>query len=248
MDLQQSLRTTGSVRRFTDEPVDDATVYALLDDARFAPSGGNRQGWRVAVVQDAQRRRRLGELMQTVWNEYRAADGSTVAPFAVIDDAGQPIAAAGPNAAADAPHVPNDLLDNITEIPVVLVVAADLRCIAMIDRDLDRAAITGGASIYPFCWNLLLAARARGLGGVITTFLSRCEPAAAEIVGLPSTSALAATIFIGHPVHQPTRLRRAPVESFATIDSFDGRPFDPGSDGRSAVGSDSGNDGGRTDG
>jgi len=50
MDLQESLRTTGAVRRFTTEPVDDATLYALLDDARFAPSGGNRQGWRVAVV------------------------------------------------------------------------------------------------------------------------------------------------------------------------------------------------------
>jgi len=225
MDLQESLRTTGAVRRFTTEPVDDATVYALLDDARFAPSGGNRQGWRVAVVKDIERRRQLGVLMQRVWNEYRSADGASTAPFAVVDDEGGPTPAADPGVAAGAPFVANDLLDHITEIPVVLTVAADLRLIAMMDRDLDRVPITGGASIYPFCWNLMLAARARGLGGVITTFLARAEPAARSIIGLPPASAIAATIFIGHPVHQPTRLRRDPVESFTTIDSFDGEPF-----------------------
>jgi len=163
--------------------------------------------------------------MQTVWNEYRSADGASTAPFAVVDDEGEPTPAADPGVAAGAPFVANDLLDHITEIPVVLTVAADLRRIAVMDRDLDRVPITGGASIYPFCWNLMLAARARGLGGVITTFLARAEPAARSIIGLPPASAIAATIFIGHPVHQPTRLRRDPVESFTTIDSFDGEPF-----------------------
>ena len=52
MDLTEALRTTGAVREFTDEPVDDATVYRLLETARFAPNGGNRQAWRVVVVQD----------------------------------------------------------------------------------------------------------------------------------------------------------------------------------------------------
>lgn len=223
MDLQQALRTTGSVRRFSDEPVDDATIYALLDDARFAPSGGNRQGWRVAVIADDDKRSQLGQLMQRVWNEYRQHTGTTTAPFAVIDEHGvatAPVTAAGVDA-----DVANDLIDHITQIPVMLVVAADLRQIAMMDKDLDRVAITGGASIYPFCWNLLLAARARGLGGVVTTFLARAEFEAASIIGLPPTSAIAATIFIGHPVHQPTKLRRNAVESFTTIDTFDGPTF-----------------------
>ncbi|MEO6126319.1 MAG: nitroreductase family protein [Ilumatobacteraceae bacterium] len=223
MDLQQALRTSGSVRRFTAEPVDDATIYALLDDARFAPSGGNRQGWRVAVITDADRRQHLGRLMQSVWNEYRQHSDVTTAPFAVIDVDGNP--SERPTSAEVPPDVANELIDHITEIPVMLVIAADLRQIAMMDNDLDRPAITGGASIYPFCWNLLLAARARGLGGVITTFLARAEPSAAASIGLPPTSAIAATIFIGHPVHQPTKLRRHPVESFTTIDRFDGPEF-----------------------
>ena len=52
MDLIDTLRTTGAVREFTDEPVPDDVLARVLDTARFAPSGGNRQGWRVVVVQD----------------------------------------------------------------------------------------------------------------------------------------------------------------------------------------------------
>jgi nitroreductase len=117
------------------------------------------------------------------------------------------------------------LLDDIASIPVVLVVAADLSRIAVMDKDLERPPITGGASIYPFCWSILLAARDRGLGGVMTTFLSRAEPAAGTALGLPPDHALATTMFLGYPVDQPTRLRRRDVAAFATIDRFDGPAF-----------------------
>ena len=86
----------------------------------------------------------------------------------------------------------------------------------------DEPAVVGGASIYPFCWSVLLAARAHGLGGVLTTFLSRNEAAAAPLLGLPEDHALVATLFLGHPTHQNTKLARKPVNSFATVDRFDG--------------------------
>ncbi|MDQ3542718.1 MAG: nitroreductase family protein, partial [Actinomycetota bacterium] len=63
------LRTTGAARRFTADRVEPAVVHQLLDDARFAPSGGNRQPWKVAVVEGRTMRRDLGDLMQPVWNE-----------------------------------------------------------------------------------------------------------------------------------------------------------------------------------
>jgi nitroreductase len=72
MDIATTLRTTAAVRAFTDEAVTDGVVHDLLDDARFAPSGGNRQPWRVAVVKDPAIRRRIGELMQPVWDGYVA--------------------------------------------------------------------------------------------------------------------------------------------------------------------------------
>ncbi len=104
----------------------------------------------------------------------------------------------------------------------MLAVAADLNKIALMDGQAGRPPITGGASIYPFCWSILLAARARGLGGVMTTFLSRAESDAASVLRLPTDHALAATIFLGHPVKITTKLRRNPVAAFATIDRFDG--------------------------
>ena len=217
IDPQSPLRTTGAVRRFTTDAVPDAAVHQILDDARFAPSGGNRQPWRVAVVNDATIRRRLADLMQPVWDSYVARGPLGVTPFNPIDDV-EP---------RDVPHAPNELLDGIEAVPVVLAVAADLRKIALMDGQLDRPALTGGASIYPFCWSILLSARERGLGGVITTFLSRVEPVAGPELGLPEHHALAATIFLGVPEFQITRLKRDEVADFTTIDRFDGAPFAP---------------------
>ena len=65
--------------------------------------------------------------------------------------------------------VPNALIDEIGTVPVVLAVAANLHDIAIMDGNLDRPPVVGGASIYPFCWSIILAARAHGLGGVMTT-------------------------------------------------------------------------------
>lgn len=211
MDLLETLRSTGAVRGFTDDAVSDATVASILETASFAPSGGNRQPWKVAVIKDPNLRQTLSGLMRPVWQEYCGANAVGQRPFAF----GKSI---------DAPPVdaPNALIDDIASVPVVLAIAADLRDIAIMDGNLDRPPIVGGASIYPFCWSIVLAARAHGLGGVMTTFLSRAELGAAEPLGLPENHALAATIFLGVPTHQNTKLRRNPVNSFAFIDGFGG--------------------------
>jgi nitroreductase len=171
------------------------------------------------VVDDVALRREMAALMRPVWDEYVAISSEGRTPFTAVDAAPYELTSVRPG------NVPNDLLDRIDTVPVVLVVAADLRSIAMMDKDLNRAPITGGASVYPFCWSILLAARARGLGGVLTTFLSRVEPAAGPALGLPDDHALVATIFLGHPVRQPTRLTRRPVEEFASRNRFDGPAF-----------------------
>jgi nitroreductase len=219
MDLVDALRGTGSVRSFTAEPVEDSVLARVLDVARFAPSGGNRQPWRVAVVKDLELRRRLADAMTPVWDEYAAISATGVTPFSSVPPAPYELESKRPG------NVPNELLSEIENIPVVLAIAADLARIAMMDKDLERAPVTGGASLYPFCWNLLLAARSEGLGGVITTFASRAEDVTGPLLGLPEHHALAATIFLGHPVKQPTRLKRQPVEYFATVDRFDGPAF-----------------------
>jgi nitroreductase len=216
VNLDDALRSTGAVRRFTADPVPDTTVHAILDMARFAPSGGNRQPWRVVVARQASVRTELARMMQPIWDEYMAAKAAGQRPFNAVDY--HPPVHVG--------HAPNELLDRIAEIPVVLIVAADLRELAVMDAALDRVPIVGGGSIYPFCWSILLAAHQHGLGGVMTTFLSRAEPEAARLLGLPEHHGLAATILLGVPEWRATKLGRRPVEEFTTIDRFDGEPFD----------------------
>jgi nitroreductase len=203
MDLSYALRSNGAVRGFTDAPVSDATITAILDDARFAP------------VKDPAIRTQMAGLMRPVWEEYQGAQAAGKRAFAFGLSTG------------DAPRaVPNPIIDQIETIPVVLAIAADLRKIAIMDGNAThRPPVVGGASIYPFCWSILLAAREHGLGGVLTTFLSRAEQAAAPLLGLPEDHALVATLFLGVPTHQNTKLKRNPVESFASIDRFDGPPL-----------------------
>jgi nitroreductase len=216
MQLLAALRTTGAIRSFTDEAVSDETIAEILDTARFAPSGGNRQPWRVAVVRDRAMRGRLAELMQPTWDEYIAARADGQRPFNPIDY----------EAPVDVVPAPNELLDTLVDAPAVLVIATDLAQLAAMDLDLERMPLVSGASIYPFCWSVLLAAHHHGLGGVLTTFLARSEPAAASLLDLPVDHAIAAMVVLGVPVTRPTKLARRTVSEFATIDRFSGAALD----------------------
>jgi nitroreductase len=109
--------------------------------------------------------------------------------------------------------------------PAVLLVVADLTALAAVDRDHDRYTFAGGASIYPFTWNLLLAARSEGLGGVITTMAIRREDEMRRLFSIPETSAIAAVVVLGRPVAAARRLRRLPVEEFTWVDGYGAAPF-----------------------
>ncbi len=229
MDLSEALRTTGAVREFTDVPVDDATIHRLLDTARFAPNGGNRQAWRVVAVRDGATRRALRDLYLPGWYEYLAQSAAGLTPWAVVTDREaerQAVAGAGQFAASATGA--GGFAEHLDEVPVLLVLLADYSRLAAVDRDLDRYTMVGGASIYPFAWSILLAARDLGLSGVMTTMVVREEQAVRELLGVPDTYAVAGMLALGHPVHQPTRLRRGPVEDFATVDRFDGPPLGTG--------------------
>jgi nitroreductase len=107
----------------------------------------------------------------------------------------------------------------------VLVVCLDLAVVAATDQDLDRIAVVPGASIYPFVWNILLAARNEGFGGVLTTMVVSEEQRVKDLLGIPDQFAIAAVVPLGKPVRQLTKLRRRPVSEFATRERFDGTPF-----------------------
>ena len=81
MELLQAMRTTPSTREFTDDPLPDDVLYKILDDARFAPNGGNRQAWRVIVVRDPATKQRIAELYDLGMREYVALNAAGLVPF-----------------------------------------------------------------------------------------------------------------------------------------------------------------------
>ncbi|ONH31414.1 nitroreductase family protein [Pseudofrankia asymbiotica] len=224
MELREAMRTSGAVRRFTDEPVPDEVLARVLDEARFAPSGGNTQPWTVIVLRDPEIRRAIRDLVVLGWREYRAQAKAGVRPFAPGPD-GRWHGPAIDLAEAAATPAPSSFVDDLDEVPVLLVLCARLTALAVMDVELERQSIVGGASVYPFAQNLLLAARAEGLGGVLTTFLVRREPEAAKLLGVPPDHAIAAVIALGHPERRATKLTRRPVEEFTRVDAFGGEAF-----------------------
>ncbi|GAA3436003.1 nitroreductase family protein [Kutzneria kofuensis] len=224
MELYDAMRTTPATREFTDEPVSDEVLRRMLDHARFAPSGGNRQGWRVVVLKDPVIRVRIRELYQLGWREYMAHVRRGLVPFAARDAGRWTGPAVDLEEARNIP-APNDFGDNLEHVPVLLLIVAELGVLAAVDNGLDRQGLIAGASVYPFCHNLLLAARNEGLGGVLTSVLARQEPAVKELLGIPDGFGLAGLLAIGHPRKVVTKLRRATVEEFTVVDRFDGPVF-----------------------
>jgi nitroreductase len=229
VELLDALRTTGAVREFVDEPVPDDVLYRVLDNARFAPSGGNRQGWHVVVVKDAATRAQLRDHYLPAWYEYLAQRAAGLTPFApVTDEAAEAQANEAAPAIADAARAGGGgFAEHLDDVPVLLVLLADLRALAAMDKALPRYTLAGGASIYPFAWSILLAAREEGLAGVITTMPIPREDEVKALFGVPDEFVVAAVLALGKPVRQPRRLARNAVESFANVDRFDGAPFRP---------------------
>ena len=221
MELYDVMRTTFAAREFTDAPVSDVLVRKLLDNARFAPSGGNRQGWKVLVVREQATRKRLAELIEPTAKRYVAQMRAGEAPFNSIHPSQVTDAQL-----ADAPSLA-PLIQGVVNAPVLLLVFVDLGVVASFDAGLNRVGVISGGSIYPFVWNILLAARNEGLGGTLTTFVGAQEPALQEFLGVPEHMAFAAMLPLGKPVRQLTKLKRKPVGDFAVLERWDGEPLGP---------------------
>jgi len=219
MELTEVMRTTAACREFTPEPVDDETVRRILDVARFAPSGGNRQPWRIVGIEEPALRAEIAHLYTLSWREYWAYVERGLVPFAPGEDGNWDGSDVDHVAARERP-APDRFGDQLASVPVMLVLLVHLGSLAVTDNGLGRQSIVGGASIYPFGHNVLLAARNEGLGGVMTTVLCRQEDAVRELLGVPRRFAVAGLIVLGHPVRQIVKLRRNPVENFMSMDRF----------------------------
>ncbi|HEY7836771.1 MAG TPA: nitroreductase family protein [Solirubrobacteraceae bacterium] len=216
MELYEAMRCAPTSRRFTDEPVEPAAIERALDAARFAPSGGNRQGWRVVVVRDPDTRRALRDLYLPHWRAYMEVTGGAqmlAQPDAFDQKRTRMVQRA------------NEYAEHLDEVPVHFVLGVQLSDLAVTDDALPRTSIVGGASVYPFAQNLLLALRNEGLGASMTTLLVPAEAEVRELLGIPDDVALAAHIGAGHRADPwPKQLSRKPVGEFAFAERF-GEPL-----------------------
>jgi len=206
VDFFDVVTTQRAMRRLKRDPIPDAVLRQIMDAAICAPSGGNRQGWRFVVVRDAARRARLGELYREGWGEL------VKLPYyagAATEPAGSPARKMVDSAA--------HLAEHMGEAPVIIVPCIEL------DPGIKPTVITG-SSIYPAVQNIMLAARALGIGSCLTTIHRYREPQVKELLGIPAEVETVALIPLGYPLGKFGRPPRRPVAEVAFADGW-GRAF-----------------------
>lgn len=206
--LLEGLCTTRAIRRYRDgEPVPPAALRAILFAATRAPSGSNRQPFRFLVLSDgptaAAAKSLIADAARRAWSVKEEHDGYT---------RGSGVDEASPKARMA--RTMRRYVDEFDRVPV-LVLACLVRHRAPSPAE--------GASVYPACQNLLLAARALGYGGVMTSFQALVEPDLRELLGIPDDVAVAATITLGRPEGHHGPVRRRPLAELVYGDSW-GRP------------------------
>ena len=202
--LFEIMQTTRSMRRLKPDPVPAGLIRKVLEAGTSAPSGGNMQRWRFLVVRDPEIKKTVGAYYKRAWDEvvsprYRAgeaAPGTSPERFSRMLDAAQYLA------------------DHIHEAPVWIIPC-------MQGANPTR---TAGSSIYPAVQNMLLAARALGLGATLTTLYLQFEKQVEAALGLPPEVHSYALIPIGYPMGQFGPVRRVPLADVVYGDKW-GQPY-----------------------
>ena len=207
MELYDAMSTLRAVRRLKPDPIPDETLGRVVQAEAWAPTGGNTQPWRVVVVKDAAKKLAMQEWYAEEWARYTGKRGLRPSEEQAKTDR---MLAAGDYLAA-----------HWGETPAVLVFCFNPGMMAITDAGLDRPSVVGGGSVYPAVENVMLAARAEGLGCVLTTLLCFREAEVKELLDIPETWGTCAHVPLGWPVgkgHGP--ITRRPVERMAMLDSW----------------------------
>ncbi len=212
MGIYQAMSTLRAVRRLKPDPIPDDVLRRVLEAATWAPTGGNRQPWRIVLVKDRVKKARLGELYSARWSAFSKHYRTTVPASAPAD-----VRARFERTLAASDY----LAAHFGETPAIAIFCFDPKQMAITDAKQNRPSVVGGGSVYPAVENLLLACRAEGLGCVLTTLLCEDESVVRELLALPDGWYTAAAIPIGYPVgrgHGPV-IRRS-LDQLVFVDSW----------------------------
>lgn len=200
-DIWDVMSTARTIRRFTEEPVDDATLTRCLEAATWAPSGANAQGWRFIVLRSPQQRAAVAEaaahaleVIEPVYGMRRPEPGDN-------------------SLRARNNRATYELHDRAGEFTSVLFAQ---------EHYPTASELLLGGSIFPAMQNFLLAARAQGLGACLTSWASYAgEPLLRAAVGVPDGWLLAGHIVVGWPKGNHGPLRRRPLADLVNLDRWD---------------------------
>ncbi|MGD1255799.1 nitroreductase family protein [Mycobacterium seoulense] len=204
-DVWEVMSTARTIRRFTDQPVDDASLARCLDAARWAPSGANAQGWRFVVLRSPEQRavvaKAAARALQVIEPVYGMA---------------RP-AAEDSSRRARTYRATYELHDRAGEFTSVLFAQQHYP---------TASELLLGGSIFPAMQNFLLAARAQGLGACLTSWASYGgERLLREAIGVPDDWLIAGHVVVGWPKGRHGPLRRRPLAQFVNLDRW-GEPAD----------------------
>ena len=197
MDVFEAIGTQRAMRRLKPDPVSDEDLWTILDAAIKAPSGGNSQPWRFLVIRDPEIKRKIGEYYLDGWTRVYG-------PF-------RDFALASPDFARtyrSADH----LAHNLAEVPVLIL--------ATVQREGVAAGSPAAASVYPAVQNLMLAARALGLGTTLTTLHMEHDQEVKDLLGIPEGVDTMALIPVGWPKGRFGPPVRQPVEQVTFWDRW----------------------------
>ena len=207
MDVLEAIYTTRSMRRVKPDPIPDGVLRAIMDAAIRAPSGGNSQGWSFLVIRDAAMRQKLEDIYRPAIQSLFQPGG----PYAGLTEVEDEAQRKQNQRLADSARY---LGDHMAEAPVIVV-----PCIRGRGRDISM-----GASIYPAVQNLMVAARAFGVGSALTTIHRQKEDEVCALLGAPDDVQTAALIPLGYPRGRWGVAKRRPVEEVVFVDTW-GEPL-----------------------
>jgi len=206
MPLEEAMRTQRAIRRLKTDPVDDALLLHLIELAQKAPTGSNQQNWEFVIVRDPAVKRRLGQLNRRAWNLYggigRRMYRENEAMMRIM-------------------NAVQWQADHFEEIPVIVVA-----CLRGPRSPFPAVAVSSYyGSIYPSVQNLLLAARAAGLGAALITLPLWSTFLARRALGLPRSVKPCAVVPLGWPRGRYGPTTRRPVGEIVHLDRYGQRPF-----------------------
>lgn len=208
MSLEDAMRTQRAIRRIKPDPVDDALLLHILELAMKAPTGSNAQNWHFIVVKDREVVAKLGRLNRTAINfggeMYKRMLGNRMDEKMLRNEKAVRWQA-----------------EHFDEIPVVVVACLK----GVVPPWPPIAASSAYGSIYPAVQNLLLAARAAGLGAALITIPLWSKFLARRVLGLPWNVTPCAVIPMGWPIGKYGPTTRRPVGELVSLDRYGNHAF-----------------------